>query len=94
MDLNPSQSPPARRHCFVVEAREAPDTLVRLLTPFAVQAAALASVVCSREGGALSVRIEADRLDPERAERLLRLLRGMPVVTGVALGWRTPATSA
>lgn len=90
MDTRTSPSP-TRRHCFVVEAREAPDTLVRVLTPFAVQAAELASVTCSAGGGVISVRIEADRLDPERAELLLRLLRGMPAVTGVALGWRAQA---
>ena len=83
MDTNPPQLPNRRRHCFVVEAREAPDTLVRLLTPFAVQAAALASVQSSEADGVLSVRIEADHLNSDRAERLLRQLRGMPVVLGV-----------
>jgi putative lipoic acid-binding regulatory protein len=91
MDLSTSRDPTARRHCFVVEAREAPDTLVRLLTPFAVQAAALTGVVSSAAGGVLSVRIEVDGLPAERADRLLRQLRGMPVVLGVALGWRSLA---
>jgi hypothetical protein len=88
-----TRTSPTRRHCFVVEAREAPDTLVRLLTPFAVQAAELASVTCSAGGGVISVRIEADRLDAQRAERLLHLLRSMPVVLGVALGWREAASA-
>lgn len=77
----------SRRHCFVVEASEAPDTLVRVLTPFAVQGARLASVVMG-EG---RIHIEVDGLDTRCAETLLQRLRGMPVVTGVAIGWRQAA---
>ena len=79
-----------RRHCFVVEAVEAPDTLVRVLTPFAVQGAWLASVVL--DGG--RIRIDVDGLDDRRAETLLQRLRGMPVVTGVAIGWRQAQAAA
>ena len=78
---------PSRRHCFVVEAADAPDTLVRELTPFAGQGARLASVVLDGE----RIRIEVDGLDARCAEVLLQRLRGMPVVTGVAVGWRQGA---
>lgn len=77
-----------RRHCFVVEAVEAPDTLVRVLTPFAVQGAQLASVALDALDGAVRIRIEADGLDTERTETLVRRLRGLPPVTAVAVGWR------
>jgi ACT domain-containing protein len=83
-----------RRHCFVVEAVEAPDTLVRVLTPFAVQGARLASVVLDRVQHAVSIRIEADGLDAERAETLVRRLRGLPSVVAVAVGWRSTAAAA
>jgi hypothetical protein len=83
-----------RRHCFVVEALEAPDTLVRVLTPFAVQGARLASVALDALPGAVSIRIEADGLDAERAETLVRRLRSLPPVTAVAIGWRATAAAA
>jgi hypothetical protein len=85
---------PPRRHCFVVEALDAPDTLVRVLTPFAVQGARLTGVVLDPAPGALAIRIEADGLDSKRADTLLRRLRGLPAVTAVALGWRTPLNTA
>lgn len=80
-----------RRHCFVVDAVEAPDTLVRVLTPFAVQGARLMSVVLGRAGAGLQIRVEADGLDDERAETLTRRLRGLPSVEAVAVGWRCAA---
>ena len=92
MDTCPHR--PQRRHCFVVEAVEAPDTLVRVLTPFAVQGARLASVVLDRATHAVSIRIEADGLDAARAETLVRRLRGLPPVTAVAVGWRQDATAS
>ena len=78
-----------RRHCFVVEAVDAPDALVRVLTPFAVQGARLVSVVL--DGG--RIHIQVDGLDAWRAETLLQRLRGMPVVIGVAVGWREAAAA-
>jgi hypothetical protein len=83
-------SDPARRYAFVIEAADAPDTLVRILTLFAVQPLALASVSMVRAGGGSSIRIEADGLDAQRAETLLRRLDGLPIVRGVGLGWREP----
>ena len=87
-------SPCARRHCFVVEAAEEFDALIRVLTPFAVQEAALASVTLDHGLHGLRIRIEADGLSSQRAETLLQRLRGMPVVLGVAIGWRQEAAVA
>lgn len=84
----------ARRYAFVIEAADTPDTLVRLLTLFAVQPLALASVAMVRSDGGASIRIEADGLDPQRAETLLRRLDGLAAVRSVGLGWRGPARAA
>jgi hypothetical protein len=83
-----TDSPCARRHCFVVEAADEFDALIRVLTPFAVQAAQLASVTLDHGPHGVRIRIEADGLSSQRAETLLQRLRGMPVVLGVAIGWR------
>ena len=87
-------SPCARRHCFVVEAADEFDALVRVLTPFAVQEARLANVTLDQGPHGLRIRIEADGLSSQRAETLLQRLRGMPVVLGVAIGWRQPQMAA
>lgn len=78
----------ARRHCFVVEAADEFDALIRVLTPFAVQAAQLTSVTLERGPHGVRIRIEADGLSTQRADTLVQRLRGMPVVLGVAVGWR------
>jgi hypothetical protein len=77
-----------RRYAFVIEAVEAPDSLVRVLTLFAVQPLTLASVTLVQGDGGCAIRIEADGLDAGRAETLLRRLEGMPVIRSVGLGWR------
>ncbi|HLZ74208.1 hypothetical protein [Phenylobacterium sp.] len=78
----------ARRYAFVIEAVDAPDTLVRVLTLFAVQPLALANVSMVRRERGCAIRIEADGLDPQRAETLLRRLDGLAVVRSAGLGWR------
>ena len=83
-------SDPGRRYTFVIEAVDAPDTLVRILTLFAVQPLALASMSMVRAGCRSSIRIEADGLDAQRAETLLRRLDSLPIVRSVGLGWRDP----
>lgn len=77
-----------RRYAFVIEAVDAPDTLVRVLTFFAVQPLDLANVSMVRGEHGCAIRIEADGLDPQRAETLLRRLGGLTVVHSVGLGWR------
>jgi hypothetical protein len=92
MTLTDPDPPPveARRYSFLVEAEAGPDALVRVLTLFAVQSAALASVTASAsEDGFSHIRIDADWLDECRAETLLRRLCGVPIVRNVALGWRS-----
>lgn len=83
-----------RRYAFVIEALDAPDALVRVLTAFAVQPLALASVTMAGGEGRCAIRIEADGLDAQRAETLLRRLDGLPVVRTVGLGWRDPLQAA
>jgi len=78
----------ARRYAFLIEAMDAPDTLVRVLTLFAVQPLALASVSMVQGHGGCAIRIEADGLDPGRAETLLRRLGGLAIVRSIGLGWR------
>lgn len=84
----------ARRYAFVIETADAPDALVRVLTLFAVQPLALASVSMSRGRSGCAIRIEADGLDPVRAETLLRRLDGLAVVRSVGLGWRAAVQAA
>ncbi|HEX4713208.1 hypothetical protein [Phenylobacterium sp.] len=79
-----------RRYAFVIEAADAPDALVRVLTLFAVQPLLLAGVTMVRGDVGCAIRIEADGLDAGRAETLLRRLDGLPVVRSVGLGWRGP----
>jgi hypothetical protein len=83
-----------RRYAYVIEAADAPDALVRVLTLFAVQPLAVASVTMVRGEARCSIRIEADGLDARRAESLLRRLDGLPVVNSVGLGWRDPLRAA
>ena len=79
-----------RRYVYVIEAVDAPDTLVRVLTLFAVQPLPLASVTMARGDAGCIIRIEADGLDVLRAETLLRRLDGLPAVRSVGRGWRDP----
>lgn len=85
----------ARRYAFLIEAVDAPGALVRVLTLFAVQPVALASVnMLPAAGGGAAIRIEADGLTQPRAETLRRRLDGLPGVHSVALGWRGPVNAA
>lgn len=82
------QSPPAPRRLFVIEADSTADALLRVLEPFALQQARLALVEMAPLGGNVRIRIEADALCDQRADRLRRRLEGLPAVRSVALGWR------
>lgn len=73
---------------FLVETEDAPDALLKVLSVFAVQQVALASVAFERTGGGGQVRIEAARLSGERAEHLTARLKSVPIVRGVSAGWR------
>jgi acetolactate synthase regulatory subunit len=86
----PVMSEHARRYAFVIEAVSTSDALVRVLTVFAVQPLALASVTMVARQDGSSIRIEADGLVGRRAETLLRRLDGLAVVRSVGLGWSSP----
>jgi len=83
-----------RRHCFVIEAADLPDTLVRVLTLFAVQPASLATVEMARRERGCWIRVEADGLDDQRAETVVRRLGGLAIVRTVGLGWRDAIPAA
>jgi predicted metalloprotease with PDZ domain len=83
----------ACRYIFVIEAVDAPDTLVRVLTLVAVQPLDLANVNMVRGDSGCTIRIEADGLDPQRAESLVRRLAGLTVVHSAGLGWAAGSTS-
>jgi hypothetical protein len=83
-----------RRYAFVIETFDAPDSLVRVLTLFAVQPLALASVSMLQVDTGCAIRIEADGLDPQRAQTLLLRLGGLAVVRSVGLGWRSGVRAA
>lgn len=73
------------RRIFVLEAPRGIDGLLRVLGPFALADADLASVTMERRGGGLNIRIEAEGLDERRAETLRRRLEGLPCVTSVGV---------
>ncbi|MDR3510587.1 MAG: hypothetical protein P4L73_03055 [Caulobacteraceae bacterium] len=78
---------------FLVDTLDAPDALLKVLSVFAVQQVALATVdfAAAADGG--QVRIEARRLSAERAQHLSERLRSVPVVRGVSVGWRMRTAS-
>ncbi|MGA0602397.1 hypothetical protein ACO2Q3_16935 [Caulobacter sp. KR2-114] len=82
-------SAPGPRRLFVIEALPAADSLLRILEPFALQQARLTAVAMEQAHDALNVRIEAEDLCDQRAERLRRRLQVLPTVRSVALGWRS-----
>jgi hypothetical protein len=73
---------------FLVETTAAPDALLRVLSVFAGQQVAPASVAFTSGPRCGSVRIEVQRLDAIRAERLSARLQAAPAVRAVSLGWR------
>jgi hypothetical protein len=76
------------RYAFVIEAHDAPDVLVRILTLFAVQPLILTQVTMAARGGGCAIRIEADGLSAGRAETLRQRLDGLAAVRSVGLAWR------
>lgn len=83
-----AERPQTPRRLFVIVADSAADALLRVLEPFALQQARLALVEMTPAEGAVNIRIEADALCDQRADRLRRRLEGLPAVRSVALGWR------
>jgi acetolactate synthase regulatory subunit len=85
---------PSRRYAFLIEAQDAPDVLVRVLTLFAVQPLTLAQVAMTARNGDCTIRVEADGLSAQRAEVLLQRLQGLAIVRSVGLARRGLAALA
>jgi hypothetical protein len=75
------------RRTFIIEADAAPDLLLRVLAPFAVQGAVIVAAELAQGAVGASIRIEAAGLTLQRAERVAERLRALPAVTGVGLVW-------
>lgn len=78
----------AGEHLFILEARNDDDALLRVLGCFAVQQARLVDTRAVANGPRLSMRIIAQGLSPNRAERLRRRLCELPLSAQVSVGWR------
>lgn len=78
-----------RLHTFVVEVHEKPDTLIRVLGPFAVQEARITGIRLDPGPAGLSIAIEASGVSAERAQLIARRLDGLAAVRSVGLGWRS-----
>ena len=80
-----------RRWTFVIEASDAPDQLLRVLNPFVVVGAWPCAASLERRAHGVTIRIEAEPLEPRRAETLHWRLRALPGVASVAMSWRQAA---
>ena len=89
-DAKPSKRacPAGRLHTFIVDVHEEPDTLMRVLGPFAVQEARITGIRLDPSPVGLSIAIEASGLSPERADLIARRLGSLAAVRRVGLGWR------
>lgn len=88
-DAKPLKRPcDARLHTFVVDVHEQPDTLIRVLGPFAVQEARITSIRLDPGPAGLSIAIEASGVSDDRAQLIARRLDGLAAVRRVGLGWR------
>lgn len=82
------REPPGRRWVFVLEMAAGGDLLLRALSPFPVQGAAVTRLDLQTEGGLARLEIETDSLPPHRAEHLHARLQALAGVRSVACGWR------
>lgn len=76
------------RRTFLITAEAETDILIRVLAPFAVQAARIVAADLAERGARVAIRIEVTGLDPQRADTLAERLRGMPAVVEVGQVWR------
>jgi hypothetical protein len=70
-------------HWFAVEADPSPDALLRVLGPFAVQQADLASVRHDQSALRCRVELQVMGLEPARADLLRLRLAQLPIVRSV-----------
>ena len=82
------QGLPERRWLFVLEMAAGGDTLLRALTPFPVQGAAVMRLDLQTAGDRARLEIETDGLPAHRAEHLRARLQTLAGVSSVACGWR------
>lgn len=77
-----------RRWVFVLEMAAGGDLLLRALSPFPVQGAAVTRLDLRTDGEAARLEIETDDLPAQRADHLQSRLRALAGVRSVACGWR------
>jgi len=82
------REPAERRWIFVLEMAAGGDLLLRALSPFPVQGAAVTRLDLRTEGGLSLLEIETGGLPPHRAEHLHARLQTLAGVRSVACGWR------
>jgi len=76
------------KRLYLIEGVDVVDALVRVLGLFAVQQARLSNVEFTAHEGRMTLKLEAEELDVDRADYLHRKLQLLPLVTSVAMGWR------
>lgn len=79
---------PERRWVFVLEMAAGGDLLLRALSPFPVQGAAVTRLDLQTVDGLARLEIETGGLPPHRAEHLHARLQALAGVRSVACGWR------
>jgi hypothetical protein len=82
------REPAERRWIFVLEMAAGGDLLLRALSPFPVQGAAVTRLDLRTEGGLSRLEIETGGLPSHRAEHLHARLQALAGVRSVACGWR------
>lgn len=75
-------------HVFLIEMDAAPDALLRVLGPFALQGAMVTGLDLNRREGRMELRIEAEGVEAQAADQLGRRLEALPIVRTVGVGWR------
>ena len=73
---------------YLIEGADVVDALVRVLGLFAIQQVRLSNVEFAADKGRMTLKLEAQGLDVDRADYLRRKLQLLPLVTSVATGWR------
>ena len=83
----PANAPDEGRRVFLIEMDAAPDALLRALGPFALHEATVTGLDLKRGIDRLELRIEAQGLCAELANRLGLKLQALPSVRAVGMGW-------
>jgi acetolactate synthase regulatory subunit len=78
---------------FLMDAADAPDALVRVLTVLAVQPLDITGVTMTRGDHSCSIHVGVRSVEPARVETLRRRLEGLSVVRSVGLSWGSAQNS-